>query len=59
MSKEERVLALVAKQGSVSRKEVQDHLGIAQATAILLLRYMLSRGMLKKSGAGRSQRYYK
>ena len=59
LSKEERVLALVAKQGSVSRKEVQDHLGIAQATAILLLRYMLSRGMLKKSGAGRSQRYYK
>lgn len=31
MSKEERVLALVAKQGSVSRKEVQEHLGIAQA----------------------------
>ena len=49
----------IAKLGSVSRKDIQDILGISQATAIVLLRSMLKEGKLKKEGAGRYQRYYK
>ena len=57
--KEKMVMETIAKLGSVSRKDIQDILGISQATAIVLLRSMLEEGKLKKEGAGRYQRYYK
>lgn len=57
--KEEKVLELIAKKGNVSRKDIQDYLGISQATAIVVLRDMLEEGKLKKEGTGRFQRYYK
>lgn len=57
--KEKMVMETIAKLGSVSRKDIQDILGISQATAIVLLRSMLKEGKLKKEGAGRYQRYYK
>ena len=57
--KEGKVLELITKLGSASRKQVQEYLGISQATAIVLLRDMLEEGKLKKEGAGRFQRYYK
>ena len=53
------VMEAIAKHGSVSRKDIQDLLGISQATAIVLLRSMLVEGKLKKEGTGRFQRYFK
>lgn len=57
--KEEKILDLIAKKSSVSRRDVQEYLGISQATAIVILRDMLEEGKLKKEGTGRFQRYYK
>ncbi|MGM9568793.1 MAG: RNA-binding domain-containing protein [Phascolarctobacterium sp.] len=57
-SKEAKVLELVTKQGSVSRKDIQQAMGISQASAITLLRSMLEQGKLQKEGAGRFQRYH-
>ena len=58
-TKEKMVMEAIAKHGSVSRKDIQDLLGISQATAIVLLRSMLVEGKLKKEGTGRFQRYFK
>ena len=56
--KEKMILDLLTKQGSITRKDVQEYLGISQATAIVVLREMLEQGKLKKEGTGRFQRYY-
>ena len=56
--REDMVLALCRKNGSVVRKDVQEALSISQATAILLLRELVERGVLVKKGAAKNLRYY-
>ena len=57
--REQRVLALLDDTESITRKEVEQHLGISQATAITLLRGMLHKRLLKIEGNGRKTRYRK
>ena len=59
-SKEDRqklVLRLLESQDSVTRKDVQKLLGVSQATAILLLREMVSSRQLDKIGSGKNLHY--
>ena len=59
--KEERVEAVVSlcrKNGFVVRKDIEQTLHISQATAILLLREMVTEGLLTKKGAAKNLRYY-
>lgn len=60
VAKEERenvVLALCRKKGSVSRKDVQDALQVSQSTAILLLKKMVGDGTLAKTGSSKEVQY--
>ena len=59
--KEDRVEAVVSlcqKNGFVIRKDIEQALHISQATAILLLREMVSDGLLVKKGTAKNTRYY-
>lgn len=57
-AREEVVVDLCRKNGSVMRRDVQSALGVSQATAGIILREMTERGTLIKEGAGRMVRYY-
>ena len=50
---------ILAARGSVVRSEVEQLLGISQASAIRLLKYMSDNGMIKRVGRGKSTRYIK
>ncbi len=54
----EVVIALCRKKGYVVRADVQRALCVSQATAILLLRDMVGKGLLVKKGDARNVRYY-
>ncbi|MBP3476593.1 MAG: putative DNA binding domain-containing protein [Lachnospiraceae bacterium] len=59
--KEERintVLELCHRNGYVVRKDIEEELGISQATAILLLRELTEDGTLLKRGKAKNLRYY-
>ena len=51
------LLGLAEKQGSFIRRDVEADLKVSQATAILILRDMLKKGLLVKEGTGTKQRY--
>lgn len=60
IAKEEResaVLILCKKNGSVSRKDVQEALQVSQSTATLLLNKMIENGSIRKTGCGKEIRY--
>lgn len=51
------LLGLAEKQGYIIRRDVEAELKVSQATAILILRDMLKKGLLVKEGTGKQQRY--
>lgn len=51
--------SLLENNTSVTRKEVQDALGVSQGTASLLLQHYIEEGLLCKEGSGRYVRYRK
>lgn len=54
----EAVVGLCEKNGFIIRKDIEQALHISQATAILLLREMVSDGLLVKKGTAKNLRYY-
>ena len=56
-TRQEILLRLVKKQGSIIRKDVEAELKVSQATAILILRDMVEKGLLIKEGSGKQQKY--
>lgn len=59
--KEERIKAVIGlckEKGYIIRKDIQDALGISQASAILVLRELTDKGILVKKGMARNLRYY-
>lgn len=58
-TREEAILSLCRKNGSITRAEAETALGISQSAAILLLRKMVEDGLLVKQGGGRNLRYVK
>ena len=55
--REEIVLQIAQKQGYILRKDVERELAVSQATAILILRDMVDRGLLIKEGTGKQLKY--
>ena len=53
------VMNILAARGTIVRSEVEQQLGISQASAIRLLKYMSENGMIKRVGSGKSTRYIK
>ena len=51
------VLELARKQGSFTRRELEDYLGLSLSRCIALLKEMVDTGLLKKEGDGRNTRY--
>lgn len=51
------LLRLAEKQGYIVRKNVESELKVSQATAILILRDMVEKGLLIKEGSGKLQKY--
>ncbi|MDJ1121773.1 hypothetical protein QJ043_06795 [Olsenella sp. YH-ols2217] len=54
---QDRLLTLVSDRGTVTRREVQDLLGLTQPTAVRALTALVTEGALEKLGAGPSTRY--
>lgn len=56
-NRQEMLLRLAEKQGYIVRKDVEAELKVSQATAILILRDMVEKGLLIKEGSGKQQKY--
>ena len=54
----EMVISLAKRQGDISRRDVQNELGISQTAAGRLLRQMLGDGYIIQKGAGKNTRYH-
>lgn len=56
-ARQEILLRMAEKQGYIIRKDVESELKVSQATAILILRDMVEKGLLIKEGSGKQQKY--
>lgn len=56
-NRQEILLRLAEKQGYIVRKDVEAELKVSQATAILILRDMVEKGLLLREGSGKQQKY--
>lgn len=56
-NRQEMLFRLLEKQGYIVRKEVETELNVSQATAILILREMVEKGLLMREGSGKRQKY--
>ncbi len=56
--RQEILLQLAEKQGYIVRKDVENKLRVSQATAILILRDMVEKGLLVKERSGKQMKYY-
>lgn len=57
VDRQEILLRLAEKRGYIVRKDVEGALKVSQATAILILRDMVEKGLLIKEGSGKLQKY--
>lgn len=57
VDRQEILLRLAEEQGYIVRKDVEGALKVSQATAILILRDMVEKGLLIKKGSGKLQKY--
>lgn len=53
----EIIRRMAKERGHIIRRDVEDVLEVSQATAILILRNMVEKGLLIKEGAGKYQKY--
>ena len=56
-TREERIIGLFESKDIIARKDVEDVLKVSQATAVLILRSLIDRGILMKEGGGKYLRY--
>ena len=54
---EQKVIQMLRKNRSVTRKDIQETIGISQASTINLIRIMLTKAILIKQGNGRNSKY--
>jgi ATP-dependent DNA helicase RecG len=55
---EDRILNLAAVKGFLTRKMIEAELGLKQTKAGMMLKRLEAKGLLGKTGAGRSTRFY-
>lgn len=56
-ARKEMILNLFEQQETISRKEVEETLQVSQATAVLVIRDLLKKGVLEKANSGKYSRY--
>lgn len=56
-AREKAVIELFEKQDTISRKDVEQLLNVSQATAVLILRDMTEKRLVRKAGLGRNTKY--
>lgn len=56
-NREKFVLSLFDNKEFIVRKEVEEGAGVSQATAIVLLRAMIQKGLIEKVGNGKQVKY--
>jgi ATP-dependent DNA helicase RecG len=56
-ARENIVIGLFEEMDTIVRKDVEVVLGVSQATAVLILREMVNKGILRKEGGGKYLRY--
>lgn len=56
-TRENTVIDLFESMETIARKDVETALGVSQATAVLILREMVDKGILQKEGGGKYLRY--
>lgn len=56
-TRERTVIDLLEKVDTITRKDTETALGVSQATAVLILRKMVDKGILEKEGGGKYLRY--
>lgn len=56
-TREDRIRNLCKEKGSITRKDVETVLQVSQTTAILILKNMIRRGLLKQFGKGKYIKY--
>ena len=59
MHRETEILQMVVRSGFVTRKNVQERLGISQSLAVKVLSAMVDKGLVRQIGKGRAVRYVK
>lgn len=59
MHRETEILQMVVRSGFVTRKNVQERLGISQSLAVKVLSAMVEKGLVRQIGKGRAVRYVK
>ena len=55
--RENTIIGLFEEMDTIIRKDVEMALGVSQATAVLILRDLVNKGILKKEGGGKYLRY--
>lgn len=55
--REEIIIRLFEENETIIRKDIEEALGVSQATAVLILRDLVERGILVKEGGGKYLRY--
>ena len=55
--REEIVISLFEKQDTIVRKDIEKILNVSQATAVLIVRELVEKGVLIKEGSGKYLRY--
>ena len=56
-SREKIIISLFNQQETIGRKDIEAALHVSQATAVLIVRNLLQKGLLIKENAGKYQRY--
>lgn len=56
-TRENTVIDLLEEMDTIARKDVETALGVSQATAVLILREMVDKGIIEKEGGGKYLRY--
>lgn len=55
--RQETLLHLAEERGYIARRDVENALNVSQATAVLILRDMVEKGLLVREGSGKQRKY--
>ena len=54
---EQQIIKLIEENGEMSRKEIEEEIGLGKATTIRMINDLVRREIIQKKGAGRAVRY--
>lgn len=54
---EQQIIKLLEENGEMSRKQIEEEIGLGKATVIRIINDLVRREIIQKKGAGRAVRY--